>query len=69
MRCRSVLLTTFDGNVKCHQKFWVIEYPPHARSKLSPMIDAVGVLEMGCVIGVTNLIPESGFKASAKKFN
>ena len=57
LRCRSVLSTTFDGKVKCHQNFRVIEYPPHARSKLSPMIDAVGILGMRCAIGVLNLIP------------
>jgi len=69
LRCRSVLSTMFDGKMKCHQNLRVIEYPPQARSKLSPTMDAVGVLGMRCAIGVSNLIPESGLSATERKFN
>ncbi len=68
-RCRSIFFTTFLGKEKCHQNFNVIEYPPHASSELSPTIDAVGDLGMRWAIGVSNLMPKSGFSASAKKFN
>ncbi len=68
-RCRSVCFTTFSGNEKCLQNFNVMEYPPHASNELSPTIDAVGVLGIKCVIGVLNLMPESGYSACAMKFN
>ncbi len=68
-RCRSVCFTTFSGKEKCHQNFNVMEYPPHASNKLSPMIDAIGVLGIKWAIGVLNLMLESGFSACAMKFN
>jgi hypothetical protein len=68
-RCRSIFFTTFLGKEKCHQNFSVIEYPPHASSELSPTIDAVGDLGMRWAIGVSNLMPDFGFSASAMKSN
>ena len=67
LRCRSVLSTMFDGKMKCHQNYRVIEYLPQARSELSPTMDAVGVLGMRCAISVSNLIPESGLSATKRK--
>jgi hypothetical protein len=52
--CSSIHSTISSGKFKCHQNFWQIEYPEQAKCKLSPKIEADGVLGIKKAIGVTN---------------
>jgi hypothetical protein len=45
LRCRSVLSTTFDGKVRCHQNLREIEYPPQLVDTLQIHQFGVGKIE------------------------
>ena len=61
-RCNNACWTISSGKDMYHQTLSVVEYHPQAWSELSPIKEAVGVLEMMTAIGTSNQIPKSFFK-------